>query len=251
MLFPFLERGIKKAAFFLICIELFEPTRRGEDPSMIRFHLFDMDHTLIDADCDVTWKQFLVRHRIAPESALAEAERFFADYNAGTLDQRAFVAFQLREFVGRTRDEIRELSRLHFEECIRPKCRPGAISYVSQCRSDGEKVAIITSTNSEVARPVADFFGIENLFGTPLELCGDRFTGSVTDYYVGAVKITVAERLAAKYRLPLSDFAAYGDSINDLPLLETVGHPYAVNPSPGLLEAAKRNGWPILDWNQG
>ena len=65
-----------------------------------KFYLFDMDHTLIQADCDVTWKQFAVAHGLAPETALVEADRFFDDYNAGKLDIEAFHEFQFREFAG-------------------------------------------------------------------------------------------------------------------------------------------------------
>ena len=61
---------------------------------------FDMDHTLINHDCDVSWKQFVVKHGLAPESDLAEADRYFDDYNAGTLDVEEFYGFQFREFVG-------------------------------------------------------------------------------------------------------------------------------------------------------
>ena len=73
---------------------------------MADLHIFDMDHTLIESDCDVTWKEFLVAERLAPESDLREAERFFDQYNRGCMDQDEFNAFQLREFIGRTPGEM-------------------------------------------------------------------------------------------------------------------------------------------------
>ena len=67
-----------------------------------KVYFFDMDHTLIDNDCDVSWKEFTVAHGLAPRSHLEEAERFFDDYNRGCLDTAKFIRFQLSEFVGKT-----------------------------------------------------------------------------------------------------------------------------------------------------
>ena len=83
--------------------------------SKIRAHFFDMDHTLIDADCDVTWKEFMLAEKLAPESAREQAEKFFEDYNLGRLDFEAFTRFQLAEFAGRTEAETAELCRRHFQ----------------------------------------------------------------------------------------------------------------------------------------
>ena len=64
-------------------------------------YLFDMDETLINVDCDVTWKEFAVKYGYAPENALAEADRFYLEYCAGTLDIDEFLTFQLAEFAGK------------------------------------------------------------------------------------------------------------------------------------------------------
>ena len=218
---------------------------------MRKLHIFDMDSTLIDADCDLTWKRFLVRHHFAPLSALAEADRFMADYDAGVLDMEEFNAFQLREFVGRTPEEMAELAQLHFDEFIRPACRPGAERRVGEVAAAGAWAAVLTSTCSEIARPVAEFFGISELYGTPLELRDGRFTGAIAGaYYAGPAKVDAARMIAGKHQLEISDVAAYGDSINDLPLLKAAGEAYAVNPSAELRAEAERRGWPVLDWNR-
>ena len=88
---------------------------------MPKLYIFDMDGTLIDNDCDVSWKEFLVAEGLAPRSDLALAKKFFDDYNAGTLRHEDFLAFQLREFVGRSVAEMAEVARRHFERVVRPK----------------------------------------------------------------------------------------------------------------------------------
>ena len=88
---------------------------------------FDMDHTLIDNDCDVSWKKFLVQHGLAPAAAMDEADRFFADYLAGHLDYDAFIRFQLAEFASRTPAEMAALARWHFVEVVRPPAVSGGL----------------------------------------------------------------------------------------------------------------------------
>ena len=217
---------------------------------MVKLHIFDMDHTLIEADCDVTWKQFLVAEKLAPASALQEADRFFEQYNAGCLDQDEFNAFQLREFAGHTHEEMAEISRRHFEKMIRPNIRPAAENYVKKLLADGVPCAILSSTNRELVAPVAEYFGIADFNGTVLEMRDGIFSGNIApgEFYAGAGKVTVMQRLCAKYGVTPDEVAAYGDSINDAKLLAAVGHPHAVSPSAALEELAKANKWRILEW---
>lgn len=210
---------------------------------------FDMDHTLIGADCDVTWKEFAVEHGLAPASALEEAERFFEDYNAGTMDVDAFLRFQLREFAGRSVEEVDELSRLHFRERILPHVYDDAMALVAELRDRGARLGILTSTNDRLARPVADYFGISLLAGTRLETEDGRCTGRIAGIYgAGAGKVRILRTLADDMKIPLSRFAYYGDSINDRDILEAVGFPHAVNPSGALRRVAEAAGWPVLNW---
>lgn len=211
---------------------------------------FDMDHTLIDHDCDVSWKQFVVRHGLAPESDLAEAERHFDDYNAGVLDVEAFHLFQFREFIGNTESEMLELTRMHFEECVKGRVYSEGRRLVREALDAGSPVAILSSTNSIIARPVADELGIREVLGTTLELdASGRFTGRITGPYGAREgKTEIAAAWAAAHGVTLADFAYYGDSVNDIDILRAVGFPHMVNPAPELRELARKNRWPILHW---
>jgi len=211
---------------------------------------FDMDHTLIDNDCDMSWKQFVVRHGLAPESDLAEADRHFDDYNAGVLDVNEFNLFQCREFIGKTEAEMSELSRRHFEEFVADRIYPDGKKLVESLLDAGCPVAILSSTNSIVTRPIADALGIREVLGTTLELdTSGRFTGRITGPYGAREgKVEIAAAWAKKHCVTLAGIAYYGDSVNDIDILRAVGFPNTVNPAPELRELARKNAWPILSW---
>ncbi len=213
------------------------------------FYLFDMDHTLIKADCDVTWKYFVVKHQLAPASALSEADRFFDDYNRGELDVNAFYEFQFREFAGRTEVEMAALAEQHFMEYIRPNLYPEARRTVENAKAAGVPVGILSSTNTVISTPVARALGIDLVLGTRLEVTDGHYTGRITGTYgAGPGKVTIAGALAMERGLSLRDFAYFGDSINDRNILEAVGFPTAVNPSDSLKRLASERGWPIVAW---
>ena len=219
---------------------------------MPKLYIFDMDGTLIDHDCDVSWKVFLVAEGLAPRSDLELVEKYFADYNAGTLDHAEFIAFQMREFVGRTVAEMAAIAQRHFEKVVRPKCRPGAREFVDRARKEGAATVILSSTNTVISEPVRAFFGIDRTDGTTLELSPEgRYTGRIAgEYALGPNKIGFMRRFAAELNIAPSEIAACGDSMNDVPLLAAVGSPFVVNPGPVLAETANKRHWPILDWNR-
>lgn len=216
-----------------------------------KFYLFDMDHTLIQADCDVTWKQFAVAHGLAPETALAEADRFFDDYNAGCLDLELFHEFQFREFAGNTVERMAELAEQHFKEFIADRIYPDAVKLIGELRSAGIPVGILTSTNSVIATPVARAFGIDLVLGTRLELRDGRYTGRISGIYgVGPGKVEIAAAELERRGLSFAELAYYGDSINDRYILDACGFPYTVNPSASLRALAEQAHWPILRWKR-
>lgn len=210
---------------------------------------FDMDHTLIDNDCDVSWKQFLVRHGLAPAAALAEADRFFADYRAGRLDHAAFIRFQLAEFASRTPAEMAALARWHFVEVVRPLLYPAAGRAVAAALATGAPVALLTATNEVIAAPLAADLGIPHLLATRLERRDTLFTGAMEgEYCGGAGKLAPARAFAARFGLTLDQAAYYGDAISDVPLLAAVGFPIVVNPGDPLAAEAAAHAWPIIRW---
>ena len=217
---------------------------------MIGLHIFDMDGTLVDNDCDVSWKLFLVDIGAAPRSDIELAQKYYEDYRDGVLDLDEFLSFQLREFVGRTKEEMAALCQRHFDEVVRPKCRPGAIRATREVAESGVPSTILSSTNTMISEPVRAFFGIGETAGPTLELDGaGRFTGKLAgDYTLGPQKVVRMRRMAERWGVTPERIAAYGDSAADIPLLSSVGYPFVVAPSDELRAEAVKRHWPILEW---
>ncbi len=213
-------------------------------------HFWDMDHTVVGNDCDVSWKIFLIEKGLAPETDAQIIHEFYTQYRRDSLDIAAYNEFQLRDLIGKTPEELAPLSREHFERVVRPRVYPRAHAMVMEQRRCGDVACMVTATNPVIARPVAEFFGFDELLSTELEIRDGRFTGRIVgDYRVGAAKIPLMEDACRRRGALMSDASYYGDSSADIPVLEAVGRPFAVNPPPALREHASLRGWTILEFS--
>jgi HAD superfamily hydrolase (TIGR01490 family) len=211
-------------------------------------YFFDMDHTLIDNDCDVSWKQFLVNEGIAPADSMQKADAFYQDYVMGELDSQAFMRFQNAEFIGNTLPYMYEISKRHFDVMVKNKIYPTAFELIRQLVVDGVNITLLTATNTVIAAPLAKYLGID-LLGTDLVLHEGKFTGEIFEpYCAGGGKVSIAAEYCRENNCSLEDVAYFGDSINDQFLLSEVGFPYVVNPGSDLTKLAKGNNWKILQF---
>lgn len=210
---------------------------------------FDMDHTLMNNDCDVSWKEFLVDRGLADASERDENAMFFQQYLDGNLDVEGFLDFQLRQFRGKRPDEIAPLIREHFAARVESRIYPDARLAVEELRSAGVPTILLTATNGIIAGPVAEWFGFDGLLATRLELQDGRYTGRIVPpYCFGPDKIGYARQACHDRGLDLPQAAYFGDSSSDIPLLEVVGFPTAVNPEGQLATRAKQEGWRVVRW---
>jgi len=210
--------------------------------------IFDLDNTLLRGDSDYQWGRFLIDKGVVNAEYVArEHDRYYAQYLEGTLDILEFLAFQLEPLAHNDRATLEQWRREFLDQRIRPLITASATELVEKHRSAGDRLLIITATNSFITRPIADAFGIEQLIGTDPEEADGRFTGRVAgvpSYREG--KVTRLEAWLKQHDETLDGSWFYSDSHNDLPLLEQVDHPVAVNPDATLLEQAGARGWPVL-----
>ena len=217
----------------------------------MRLALFDLDNTLLAGDSDYEWGQFLVdRGVLEREEYEAQNRAYYEQYVAGTLDIHEFLGFALRPLAAH---QPADLARWHGEFMaarIRPMIGQPARALVRKHQQAGDLCAIITATNSFVTGPIAREFGVEHLIATEPESRDGRFTGRVAGipcFREGKIK-RLDEWLAGRGRR-LGDFAEstlYSDSHNDLPLLERVTRPVAVDPDERLGAEAQRRGWETI-----
>lgn len=210
--------------------------------------IFDLDHTLLAGDSDHAWGQFLIdREVVDAESYRRANERYYAQYRAGTLDIFEFLAFALKPLARHERDQLDAWHREFFATRIRPMITPAARALVEQHRRQGHTLMIVTATNRFVTAPIAREFGIDHLLATEPEEVDGRFTGRVAGtpcYREG--KVARLRQWLEQNRETLAGSWFYSDSHNDLPLLELVDHPVAVNPDDVLRREAAARRWPVL-----
>jgi len=219
----------------------------SQDPQVV---FFDMDHTLIDNDCDVSWKRFLIGESLAPPRENDDVARFYDLYLGGQLPIAEFLLFQLRQFVGRTVSEMRELARRHFEALVRSRIYPQARLEVDSAWKRGIPAVMLTGTNRIVAEPLAEELNMDAVLATELEINDGRFTGRIVELYCfGPEKVAKARDFCQARGLRLDHAAYFGDSTSDIPMLEAAGEAVAVNPSEELAQTARRRGWRIVRWS--
>lgn len=210
--------------------------------------IFDLDNTLLDGDSDYLWGRFLVeKGRVDGDVYERENNRFYTDYKEGRLDIFAFLAFSMAPLAKETMETLAGWHREFMEEKIRPTFQPKATALIEQHRRAGETLLIITATNRFVTEPIAEALGIPHLLATDLEIVDGRYTGkpSGTPCFQGG-KVTRLDAWLKETGHTLAGSSFYSDSHNDIPLLEKVDRPVAVDPDPALTEHAEAKGWEIL-----
>jgi HAD superfamily hydrolase (TIGR01490 family) len=217
----------------------------------MRLALFDLDNTLLAGDSDYEWGQFLVHRGVLDREAYeAQNRAYFEQYTAGTLDIHEYLGFALRPLAEHAPGDLARWHREFMRERILPMVTPAARALVHLHLERGDLCAIITATNSFVTAPIAREFGVSHLIATEPESRGGRFTGRVAGtpcFREG--KVRRLEDWLSTQRRSLGEFAEssfYSDSHNDLPLLELVTRPVAVDPDEQLQLEARRRHWEVI-----
>lgn len=213
--------------------------------------LFDLDNTLLAGDSDFQWGQFLMEEGLLDrEVHHAQNLQYYEDYKVGKLDIHAFLEFQLKPLTRYPRSQLDALHERYMERKVRPMMTEKSVALVEKHRANGDLLVIITATNSFVTTPIAKAFGIEHLIGTVPEEVNGEFTGRVVgvpSFQEG--KVTRLNQWLAERGQTLADFHTswfYSDSHNDLPLMELVERPVAVDPDVILRSHAAEQSWPVI-----
>lgn len=207
--------------------------------------LFDLDNTLLTDDSDYLWGRYLADAGLVDGPAYeAQNARYYALYKAGDLDIHEFLAFALRPLRELALPRLIELRGRFVAEWIVPRVAPGARALIERHRRDGHMPVIITATNRFVTGPIAGLLGVPALIATEPERDAEGFTGRALDppcFQAG--KVARLESWQARYGYAVAYTYFYSDSHNDLPLLERVDVPVAVDADPQLTAVAAARGW--------
>ena len=210
--------------------------------------IFDLDNTLIGGDSDHLWGQFVcAKGLVDSEEFSALNDQFYEDYQSGNLDIAAYLRFALAPLKGQPLDVLAEWHRDFMSTMIAPVMLPKARQLIANHRDRRDNLLIITATNEFITRPIAAALGIDDILACEAEIVDGLYTGEPTgtpSYKEG--KITRLEEWLRGRDISLDGAYFYSDSHNDLPLLEQIDKPVAVDPDDTLLARAKEAGWPII-----
>ncbi len=214
----------------------------------MRLAVFDLDNTLLAGDSDHLWGHWLVQNgAVDPQYYARENDRFYREYQEGTLNIHEYAGFMLQPIVEKGLELMLDLRRRFIRECIESIVAKGSRELLAQHRAAGDVLLITTATNRFVAEPIVQLFGVEHLIATDPEIIGGQYTGRIegtANFQHGKV-----ERLKNWLTANAYDgggMTCYSDSHNDVPLLEMGDTAVAVDPDARLRAIAEERGWRVI-----
>ena len=207
---------------------------------------FDMDKTLIAENSGSLYMRYRYQRGEIGGLDLLKGLGAYLQYKLGVLDIRNWTKRMMVQFRGQDEAGLEREARAWFEDMVARTIYPRAAELVREHEERGHVVAIVSGATKFVVRPLAERLGVKHFLYTRLEVEDGRFTGRVVEpicFEEG--KIYWIQHFIERHGIDLAKSFFYTDSITDLPLLDLVGHPVAVNPDPLLYRTAVRRRWPV------
>jgi HAD superfamily hydrolase (TIGR01490 family) len=215
---------------------------------------FDLDKTVIAKSSTLAFtgqfqKAGMLGRRPLLRAALAQTMYVLFGADAEQLDKIRDALLDLTK--GWDRDDVERIVQETIDEVVAPLVYAEALFLIDEHFREGRRVFIVSASPEEIVRPLARYIGVSEVIATRPEIDDqNRYTGKVDFYAYAEQKAEEIRRIAAAEGIALADSYAYSDSATDVPMMESVGHPHAVNPDKDLREVAEERGWPILEFQR-
>ncbi len=210
---------------------------------------FDLDKTIIAKSSTLAFsKPFQAGGLISRRAVLRSAYAQFV-YLVGGADHdqmEKLRAFMSQLCAGWDVATVREIVADTLHNIVDPLVYDEAVSLIEEHRLAGRDIVIVSTSGTEVVGPIGEMLGADRVVATRLEIADGRYTGEIEHYVYAEEKANSIRALADSLGYDLGACYAYSDSVTDVPMLETVGHPHAVNPDKELRRIAASRGWPVL-----
>lgn len=211
----------------------------------------DMDGTILNCESQMKFAVWCMKCRVVPRYFLVKLLVRYASYAFGfTTDGTHLRRMGFNLMAGLPIERIEQLSSHYFHTHLQHRIRRSARSIISKHRDAGDRVVLITAAMYQIATPVARELGIDEVIATRLNQRDGILTGDCAEpqpYREG--KKALMEADAIRFGIGMDECFAYADHVSDLPMLESVGNPVAINPTRPLRRIARERNWPIHDWN--
>jgi HAD superfamily hydrolase (TIGR01490 family) len=214
---------------------------------------FDLDRTLLRRSSTLALAGSFREYGVIGHVGLAKAafwQLLFVARGASAETVRKAAEDGLMLLRGFTPAQMRELVAGALEPILRPLVYAEPLHLVRRHRERGERVYIVSAALQEIVDAIADDLGFDGAIGTVCEVKDGVYTGRSVRSLHGAAKADAVRELAAREAIDLAASTAYSDSHTDLPFLEAVGVPVAVNPDRGLARVAAERGWEVLAFSE-
>ncbi|MGR6980550.1 HAD family hydrolase [Testudinibacter sp. P27/CKL/0425] len=212
--------------------------------------LFDLDDTLIDGDSASLWSEFMLQRGLVDQEFVEQEQEMMKKYAAGEMSMEDYMAFTLSPLRGMSQQDVAKQTAL-FAHCeIEPRIYPEAQQAIKAFQLANRRIIIISATADFVVEAIAKKLGVQEVIAIQTEVVDGHYSGNtfgILSYQQGKVQRLQAY-LGAEYAEQIREALFYSDSRNDLPLLNEVGYPIAVNPDSVLRQQAEKCGWTIEHW---
>ncbi|HVM12004.1 MAG TPA: HAD family hydrolase, partial [Actinomycetota bacterium] len=214
---------------------------------------FDLDKTIISRSSSLALSRPMYRAGLVSRAQLLRGAYAQLVYLLIGADERRMERAKnalLALTKGWERRRVEQVVRETLDNVLQPLIYQEALDLIALHRALGRRVFIISSATEEIVRPLAERLGVEDVIATRVRIEGGRYTGELAFYCYGPAKAEAIREVAAARGVDLAGSYAYSDSVTDLPMLEAVGNPIAVNPDRELRRVAIGRGWQTRDFRR-
>ena len=214
---------------------------------------FDVDGTLVDANVVHYYRYLALRHasiagRVWWYCHFLPRVPLFVAFDK--IDRALFKRFFYHSYQGMDAARARADAENLLADLIRPCLFPGALEALRTHQQAGRRTVLVTGSLDFIIAPLARLLGVTDALSVTLGEHEGRFTGELTTPPLSeGEKARVVQEYGARHQLDLGESYAYGNDPADIPMLEAVGHPVAVNPHGALSRLAAAQGWEVRRWS--
>ncbi len=214
---------------------------------------FDLDKTVIAKASLIAFSRAFYREGLVTRRLLARGlwgQMLFTRFGAGGPTHRPAAPPHFGPHPGWEQERVKRVIADTLQQVVAPITYKEAVELIEEHRQAGRRVYIVSAAPEEIVEPLARYLGAEGAIATQAAVSAGRYTGQLLRYAYGPEKATTIRQIAESEHLDLQESWAYSDSATDLPMLEVVGHPVAVNPDRALRRIAQMRGWPVLRFEE-